>query len=414
MQLTSPSATAARRPGAPFGSVRPAVIVAGIYLVAAGLWASGLAGLPGGRWLAVHLFTLGVLSNLVMALTVHFAETMLHQPGGGQSRLRMALFNAGVLAVLVGVVTGERIVLAAGATVATAGVFAVYRQLRRIRKTALSQRFGFLVRAYERACGAFLHGALLGALLGIGVLPGTWFAGVRLAHLHTNILGWGGLTLLSTLVVFGPTVLRTRMTADADALAARWLPRAATGLTVAVLALVLTGAGGEVGVALRLLAAAGLAVYATGATIICSSVLRAAAATSHRSVNAVMLSAVCVWLPVTAAADVVAVATGRWWLLNTLGVVVLVGVLGQAIVAAVGYVGPLLRSRPHARPVMRARMDRLAVTRATVLNAGVLLLALAVVTPVPAAAGGALIAAVVVSQAVALLWPVAREGGVGI
>jgi hypothetical protein len=73
MQLTSPPATATRRPGSPFGSVRPAVIVAGIYLVAAGLWASGIAALPGGRWLAVHLFTLGVLSNLVMALTVHFA-----------------------------------------------------------------------------------------------------------------------------------------------------------------------------------------------------------------------------------------------------------------------------------------------------------------------------------------------------
>ena len=409
MQASAPTTAAPRRARSPFADVRPAVVVAGAYLAATGVWASGVA-LPGGRWLAVHLFTLGVLSNLVMALAVHFAETLLHHPGGGQPLWRLGLFNAGVLAVIGGVVTAEPAVLAAGATAATAAVFAVYVQLRRIRRGALSQRFAFLVHAYERACGAFLHGALLGALLGIGVLPGAWGGGVRLAHLHTNVLGWGGLTLLSTLVVFGPTVLRTRMTQGADVVAARWLPRAATGLTVAVLALVATGVGGTAGTLLRVLAGAGLGVYAAAAAAICASVLRAAAAGTRRSINAAMLTAVCAWLPITAAADAVAVATGRWWVLNALGVVVLVGVLGQAIVASLGYVGPLLRSRAEARPVVRRRMDRLGVTRTVALNVGVLGLAAAAVTSLPAVAGGALVAAVVVSQALALLWPARTRG----
>ena len=78
----------------------------------------------------------------------------------------------------------------------------------------------------SRFVDGFVHGAILGALLGTGVLTGRWYGAGRIAHLHVNILGWAGLTLLATLVFFGPTMVRTRIRqgADDDA-AARWVDR---------------------------------------------------------------------------------------------------------------------------------------------------------------------------------------------
>ncbi len=63
----------------------------------------------------------------------------------------------------------------------------------------------------------------------------------RVAHLHANVLGWGVLTLLATVVFFGPTILRRQIEPGADERAARRLRHGATGVTVAVLALVATG-----------------------------------------------------------------------------------------------------------------------------------------------------------------------------
>ena len=43
-------------------------------------------------------------------------------------------------------------------------------------------------------------GALFGALVATSVLGGAWVTAVRMAHLHVNLLGWAGLTLLATIV----------------------------------------------------------------------------------------------------------------------------------------------------------------------------------------------------------------------
>jgi hypothetical protein len=152
-------------------------------------------------------------------------------------------------------------------------------------------------------------------------------------------------------------------------------------------------------------AAAGLAVYGAAAVVVCRDVLRVALPARGRSVNGLLLAAACLWLPAVVGADVLAVLTGRWWLLDALGVVTLVGVLGQAIIASLGYVGPLLWRRSEARPAVRVRMDRLPLTRAAAYNLGVAALALAAVTALPAAVGLALVASVVVTHVVLLSWP---------
>lgn len=394
------------RPRSPFDDVRPGVVVALVYTAAIVVWLVAGSRLPGGRWLVVHLFTLGVVTNLVAALTMHFAVTLSNHPGRPRHAARLVTLNAGALAVLIGVPSRQVWLLATGATVATAAVFWLYRELRTVRKQALNQRFAFVVRTYERACGAFLHGAVLGALLGLGVLDAGWYTGVRLAHLHTNVLGWGGLTFLGTVVLFGPTVLRTRMEPDADAAAARALRYGATALAIGVLALIASGVAGVPGTAARLLAAVGLAGYAVAATAVCIPVLRAARR-ARGNANGWLLAAACVSLPVVVAADVVVVATGRWWALAALGAVALIGVLGQAIAGAVGYLTPMLFAAGDRRARWRHRLEAGAAVRTALFNLGVVGIA-ATGLGAPGAAGRTGLVLLVLALAAPLVLPSKR------
>lgn len=376
---TAPMTRTRSQGGTPFGFLRPAVGVAALYAVAAFVWVA-LGRQGGDRWLAVHLFTLGVVTNLVVALSHHFAQTLLHSPDRAGRTARFVVLNAGVVMVLL-TPSGTRWPLGVGATIVVAAVAWLYVDLRRLRKQSLTGRFAFVVRGYERACGAFFHGAILGVLMGVGVLTGAWYGAARLAHLHVNVLGWAGVALLSTVVFFGPTMMRTRIEDGADATAARALRHGVTALNVGVLALLLTGAGDPWALPARLLAAAGLAGFAAAATAVCLPVIRAGRS-AKGSASAWMIRAACGWFVVAVWADVIVVAAGRWRLLDALGAVLIIAVLGQAILASLGYLGPMLaRGGSDTRTAARARLERVGRTRTTLLNVGALLV-------VVAAAGG--------------------------
>jgi hypothetical protein len=355
----------------PFHTAIPGVVAALMYLVAILVWIVVGDRLPGGRWFAVHLFTLGVLSNLVLVFTEHFARTVTRSPGDGAGSLPLWL-NIGVVMVLVGMPAGATWAVGIGATIATAVVFVAYTRLRRMRKQALGARFGWIVRVYERAHGAFIHGAVLGFLMGVGWLPASWYAPARLSHLHINVLGWGGLTLLATLVFFGPTMARTRIQPGADDHAARALKHGATGLTVAVLLLLATGVGGAAATVLRLLAAVAFAAFATAVTITVLPVARAARGAKPSATPAPII-AVSAWFAAVVWADVLVVATGQWRRLDAVGLAALVGVLFQAITTALTYLAPMLRARSFAaRDLVIARLERGATVRTVVFNSGVL------------------------------------------
>lgn len=375
------------------------------YGLATIAWVTAGGALPGGRWLAVHLFTLGVVTNLVLGLTDHFSRALTHQPGA-MPWWQLALTNAGVLAVLWGIPSAQRWSVAAGATVVSVVVFASYRRLRALRRTALAPRFAWVVRMYERAHGAFLHGAVLGALIGTGVFAGRWILAARTAHVHVNLLGWAGLTLLATVVFFGPTIARTRIRQGADARAARALRLGATALTIAVLALLGTGFSGTPGTIMRLVAAAGLAVYAWSVVVVCGPVARAML--SARAPGRWPVLATVVWFPLVAWADVAVVATGTWRGLEPLGAAMLLGVLAQAITASLGYLAPQLRPLGPARDRVRERSESWIPVRTLAWNAGVVLVVSAAVAG-PAAdgawggvakAGWALVLAAVLVQVV--------------
>ncbi|MFA9431366.1 hypothetical protein [Egicoccus sp. AB-alg2] len=394
----------------PFGLAAPSILFALAYLLALLVWLAAGEVLPGGRWFAVHLFTLGVLTNLVLTFSEHFGRTVTRTTGE-RSAWWPLVTNTGVLGVLIGLPGGHRWLLVAGATVVTTSVFLAYRRIRAMRRAAVGARFGWIARIYERAHGAFIHGAVLGALLGSGVLAGSWYGGARIAHLHANVLGWGGLTLLATLVFFGPTMARTRIEPGADARAARWLRRGATGLSVAVLVLLATGLPGSAGASARVVAAAALGVYAVGATIVCVPVARAVAAAPHRTAAQPLVLGVVGLFPVVVAADVVVVAAGAWRWLDALGIAVLTGVLAQAILATLVYLAPMLRGRTTAaRDRLIARLEVGARTRAGLVLAGVLACTLGAARlgdglPL-AAAGWTLLAVVSLVTLLTALWPV--------
>lgn len=376
----------------PLRPLLPAMLASGLYAITALVWVATGDVLPGGRWLAVHLFTLGVVSNMVIAMTHHFAQTLLHAPERTARLGRFTLLNAGVVLLVVGRTVSVRPAFVLGATALTVAIVWLYWDLRGLRRSALGARFAFMVRGYERSCGSFVHGALLGVLMGAGVLSGSWYGAARVAHLHVNVLGWGGLTLLATVVFFGPTIMRTRMIVGADTTAAGALRYAAAGLTVAAVAFLLTGAGGAVALPARLLAAAGLSAYAVGATVVCLPVLRAGRR-ARPSSYAWLLRAACGWFIAAVWADVVVIATGQLRLLDALGGILLVGVLAQTILASLGYLTPMVRGAGSAgRAAVRARLDVLPRTRAILFNLGVAFIAAAAVGGIAAGVAGAAVA----------------------
>lgn len=369
------------------GPVRLALAVAALGALATATWLVAGEVLPGGRWFAVHLFTLGVLSPLVLALSQHFAATLTRADEGDTSALTI-VFALGATAVLGGVPSGQLGLLVAGATIASGAVVVGWWRLRRARRGAVGARFGWVVRCYERAHGAFVHGAVLGALLGAGVLPGQWYWSTRVAHLHAQVLGWGVLTLLATVVFFGPTVLRRQIEPGADAWAARNLRHGATGVSVAVLALLGSGAGGALGTASRLLAAAGLTVLAYVGTRVVLPVVRTALRGSPSPGRWPMAGA-GTWLVLALWADAVLVALGAWRWLDALGAAALLGVLLQAILGAAIHLAPVALGRGRAhRDALRDRVAVLTTTRTVALDLGVVLVvAAAALRPVFAAGG---------------------------
>lgn len=391
----------------PFRPAAPSIAAALVYAAAAITWTAAGHLLPGGRWLAVHLFTLGVLTNLVLTFSEHFARTLTRTPGERAGWWPLVT-NAGVVAVLVGLPSATPWLVAIGASVVTAAVTAAWWRIRTMRRRAVGPRFAWVVRAYERAHGAFIHGAVLGALLGTGVLTGRWYGAARLAHLHLLVLGFAGLTLLATLVFFGPTLARTRIRPGAEVSAVRALRSGATAITVAGVALLLTGLGGPAATVARVTAGAALGVVAWAAATVCWPVARAA---FHGPASAARpgVIAVAAWLPPLVAADALVVVLGAWRWLDVLGLTVLLAVLGQSVAMTLVHLAPMLRGRPVAT-VVRQRLDAAARWRAALTNLGVACWALGVVVEVPAVLrmGAALFVVSLVWTLVAATWPAPR------
>jgi hypothetical protein len=410
--------------GSPFARNAPAIGVAIAYGVACIVWLAGGQALPGGRWLVTHLFTLGVLTTLLWSFSRNLAARF-----SGAGDLREPVAATWALTLLLGasitsMVTGRALDVHWPLVIGTLGIMTVIAMnivtLRRLRGRAKNDRFLWVVRRYEDAHLIFLVSAGLGGMLGAGVVPSEIFLGVRDAHIHLNVLGWAGLTVLTTLVVFGPALLRVRLEAGAEQRASHAVLRAIAGLGVGTLGLVLRSLGRSIGDGAEgpatLLLVVGMAVYLQAVIAVAMPLLQACRA-HDRSPLRWSLAAVLLWLPVGVAIDIVLLVAGQPGWSVGLAVALLIGVFTQLILTVLLYVTPMLRGRdPASRDALRGRTERLPRTRTATLNLGVVLALVADLTPgLPttlaqplARTGWLLVVLGVVTHLAVILWPRGR------
>lgn len=408
----------------PFARNAPAIGIAIAYGVASIVWLSAGQVLPGGRWLVTHLFTLGVLTTLLWSFSRNFAARFT---GGGDLHEPVAMTWALTLllgASITSMVTGRAIDAHWPLVMGTLGIMFVIAMnvvtLRRLRARARNDRFLWVIRRYENAHVLFLISAGLGGMLGAGVVPSQIYLGVREAHIHLNVLGWAGITVLTTLVVFGPALLRARIEPGAERRASDAVLRAMFGLGIGTLGLLLRSLGRSIGDGAEgpatLVLVVGIAVYLQAVIVVALPLLRACRA-HDRSPLRWSLAAVVIWLPIGVAIDLMLLVVGRQSWTVGLAVALLIGVFAQLILAVLLYVAPMLRGRDFAsRDMLIARTERLARTRTATLNLGVMLALVADLTPGLATAigeplmrvGWLLVLLAAVAHLAAILWPLGR------
>ncbi len=355
------------RPDASWHARANAVVLAWLALTVVAAVARGH--LPAARWLIIHLFLLGAVTNAIVTWSRHFATALLRLPAPARWRLgaRLAALNAGVVAVLYGVSGGHRIVAAVGAAAVIGAVAWHVGALAGGARRALGGRFAHVVAWYACAGAALVIGGTLGGVMAAARVQAAWHARLEAAHIQANLFGWVGLTVLGTLFTLWPTVLRTRMADDAGTVARRSLRLAVPGLAIAVAGL-LAGS--------RLVAVAGLLLYAAAAALALVPFATTARRRRPHDAAAWMLAAGTGWFVVAIAADLAVVVSrppGR--VVHGIGPLVplvLAGFVGQVLVGALTFLLPVvLGGGPAALKRNAGLLERGWIPRLAVMNVAV-------------------------------------------
>jgi len=399
---THPASPAGQRPRRPRRSWHlraNGVVLAYVALAVLAVTLQDWPALPVPRWLAIHLLLLGAATNAIMTWTEHFAVALMRarKPSPRASAGRLAALNLAIVGVLVGVGFELSVVTVPAATLLGAVVLAHVGSLLRIARHALMGRFAGTVRFYVAAGLALVVGIGFGTLLAVDVVPHELHEPLHAAHVHANVFGWVGLTVLGTLFTLWPTVLRTRMVDQVMRSARRCLVLTTTGLTVTV-----TGLSTD----LRWVAAAGLATYGAGVIVALRPFVATWRRKAPRDGAAWLLAAGTGWLVVGVAADLVLLVTApdiTSYLprLDALIPPLAVGFVLQTLLGALTYLLPVIQGGGPAR--VRAAIAQLSPwwrVRVTTLNAGALLVAVSSTLDAPSAVsalGWALVGAAVVT-----------------
>lgn len=337
-----------------------------------------------GWWLPLHLALAGAASQLIVGGQLQFSSALamgrpMHPFG---PTVRLGLLNAGAVLIVVGRVTASPDVLVAGAVLFAGACLWAAVVVERIWRGSLAPRFGATRTSYLLANVSILGGAALGAALGAGAFP----AG-RLAHLSLNLLGWGGLTILGTVITFLPTVLHVRVPHTAAITTMPWITFGGLGMIAAGLAL-----------DARILAVAGAVVLLAGLSVFGRFVVEVARGPRARPipVAARHLMAGLAWFGVVALVQIPLLARGDVGALRDLWVVGLGGgLIVQAILGSWAFLLPMARSTAPAEKGRELVAFELgAKTQVAVYNAGLVLVLLALRGFVPGRAGAAGVALV--------------------
>lgn len=186
-----------------------------IYLLAALLSGVIQRTREGGEpaWLTVHLLLLGAVTNAIVVWSDHFVSALLWARSRNRFRqiMLVSLLNLGIVGVLLSVSFHMRFPVILSATL-IGGVITYYvAGISRLLRQSLNKGFKGVIAYYQWAALMILVGMTLGVIDSFKTDENVWQARITLAHLHANLLGWVGLTIIGTLVTLWPTVLRTQI-----------------------------------------------------------------------------------------------------------------------------------------------------------------------------------------------------------
>ena len=364
---------------------RNAVVVAWIFtalVLLAGKYAQLWPNLD--AWAPLHAALLGALGSAITIWSAHFADTLLHRPAWGGALMlngRLGLHSLGAALVITGVCINSQIVIGVGASCvavsATLGVVAMVVQKRR----AVAARMAALVDYYICSLSYLMVGALAGWSIKYFDFKGqaAWSNRMYLAHVPIMVLGVLGITVLGTLVVLWPTMLRTKMEPAAPRQAQRALP----GLALAVAVIAFSGLW-------RPLAGIGALLYLLSAAAVVAPLWRTGARKGVTNYAGLSTAAALAWL----AWCVIRLGVGVSYAANDdaaravahgLRLAVVSGFALQILLAALSFLTPvMLGGGPAMSRLTHAIMDRYTWWRITTIN---LCLALACL-PLPPAVRG--------------------------
>lgn len=318
-----------------------------VYVLAAG----------GSWWGPLHAFLAGTvllaISGASQLFTITWSSTV--PPARATVVTQRWLLVAGVGSVLAGMAFGLPPLVWLGGTGAVAGLamlgWVVYSAVRK----SLLRRFDLSARFYLLAFAAGVVGVTLGTLMGTGAIGSSFTTG-RLVHVHLNLVGLVGLTIIGTLPTLLPTTAHSPAVSGREALGAWWLALAGTVAIAAGLFEPRLAGVGTLGIAL-----AGLLILA--------GVLVKLWSKGSKKITFVQITVGTVWLLGWAVADGLAVTAGEPMVhfSGWTGAVVLAGV-GQVLAGSLAYLVPVLRGSPFEEN--RQRMERTPWLPLVALNAG--------------------------------------------
>ena len=323
-----------------------------------------------GRWLMVHLFTLGAVTNSILVWGRHFTEKLLRIDVPAEARrvqlARIYLLNGGIVVTVAGKLADWWPVTVAGATVVGLAVAWHAVSLGRDLAAGRERPFAVSVAHYVASACLLPVGAAFGALLATPA-GDSLHDGLLLAHEAVNLIGFLGLAASGTLITMFPALWRTRMSPRSH-------PKLSLAVQLAGIAVTTVGALAGANWA----ASAGLAVIAAGWIIAAvpwaHNVITVAKDPRDRlSYPALSAAAAVTWLIGTLiAASAMALDDGFVMSALTLplligfGAQLLIGVMSQLLPATIG-------GGARAVNAGMAELDRAGAFRWAIINGGLAL-----------------------------------------
>ena len=198
--------------------VRASFVVAAGFGAVAVTWAVLVLARGGSWWGPIHTFLVGAVLAAISGATQMFTATWSSAPAPPRTTTLLQRIGliVGTALVLVGVSNDLPTVVWTGGLLVAASLALLALILLRVIRQSLLRRFDLSIRFYLLALGCGVVGVTLGILLGSGAL-GETYATTRLVHLHLNLVGLVGFTILGTLPTLLPTFAHHRTVSGREA-----------------------------------------------------------------------------------------------------------------------------------------------------------------------------------------------------